>query len=152
MDGMECPNCGREASIDYYYKTGEEYINCGNCGYHRSATIVNRDKLLTELTDDDWKVEEVKNPYGAYRLKQYNSVAYQCGLFGDEEQYTKFRNMVNQDDDIEFWSVSRLVDGEIVVEYSDDGRITDEINAIQAGNKAVNVGDMNYGVWMNGAG
>ena len=38
--------------------------------------------------------------------------------------------MVNQDDDIEFWSVSRLVDGEIVVEYSDDDRITGEINAI----------------------
>ena len=130
MDVMECPNCGREASIDYYYKTGEEYINCGNCGYHFSATIVNRDKLLTELTDDDWKVEEVKNPWGAYRLKQYNSVVYQCGSFGGEEQYIKFRNMVNQDDDIEFWSVSRLVDGEIVVEYSDDDRITGEINAI----------------------
>ena len=130
MDVMECPNCGREASIDYYYKTGEEYINCGNCGYHFSATIVNRDKLLTELTDDDWKVEEVKNPWGAYRLKQYNSVVYQCGSFGGEEQYTEFRNMVNQDDDIEFWSVSRLVDGEIVVECSDDGRITGEINAI----------------------
>ena len=130
MDVMECPNCGRESSIDYYYKTGEEYINCGNCGYHFSATIVNRDKLLTELTDDDWKVEEVKNPWGAYRLKQYNSVVYQCGSFGAEEQYTEFRNMVNQEDDIEFWSVSRLVDGEIVVEYSDDDRITGEINAI----------------------
>jgi len=130
MDVMECPNCGREASIDYYYKTGEEYINCGNCGYHFSATIVNRDKLLTELTDDDWKVEEVKNPWGAYRLKQYNSVVYQCGSLENEEQYTEFRNMVNQDDDIEFWSVSRLVDGEIVVEYSDDDRITGEINAI----------------------
>ena len=130
VDVMECPNCGREALIAYYYKTGEEYIYCGNCGYHYSATIVNRDKLLTELTDDDWKVEEVKNPYGAYRLKQYNSVAYQCGSFDDEEQYIEFRNMVNQDDDIEFWSVSRLVDGEIVVEYSDDDRITDEINAI----------------------
>lgn len=130
MDVVECPNCGREASIDYYYKTGEEYINCGNCGYHFSATIVNRDKLLPELTDDDWKVEEVKNPYGAYRLKPYDSVVYQCGSFDDEEQYIEFRNMVNQDDDIEFWSVSRLVDGEIVVEYSDDDRITGEINAI----------------------
>jgi len=130
MDVMECPNCGREASIDYYYKTGEEYINCGNCGYHFSATIVNRDKLLTELTDDDWKVEEVKNPWGAYRLKQYNSVVYQCGSLENEEQYTEFRNMVNQGDEVEFWSVSRLVDGEIVVEYSDDDRITGEINAI----------------------
>ncbi len=23
-----------EAMDDFYYKTGEEYVNCGNCGYH----------------------------------------------------------------------------------------------------------------------
>lgn len=46
-----------EAIVDYYYKTGEEYINCGNCGYHYSATIKDTDKLLTELTQDDsWSV------------------------------------------------------------------------------------------------
>ena len=79
LDYIECPNCKHEASDDFYYKTGEEYINCGNCGYHRSATIVNRDKKLSELTEEDWKVEELKNPYGAYRLKVYHSVATQCG-------------------------------------------------------------------------
>ena len=53
LDFIECPNCKHEASDDFYYKTGEEYVNCGNCGYHRSATIVNRDKKLSELTEEE---------------------------------------------------------------------------------------------------
>ena len=38
IDYIECPNCKAEAYSDFYYKTGEEYINCNNCGYHYSAT------------------------------------------------------------------------------------------------------------------
>ena len=116
LDFIECPNCKHEASDDFYYKTGEEYVNCGNCGYHRSATIVNRDKKLSELTEDDWKVEELKNPYGAYRLKVYHSVATQCGSLENEEQYDEFKLQLEEDVEIEFCSVSRFVDGEIKVE------------------------------------
>ena len=116
LDFIECPNCKHEASDDFYYKTGEEYVNCGNCGYHRSATIVNRDKKLSELTEDDWKVEELKNPYGAYRLKVYHSVATQCGSLENEEQYNEFKLQLEGDVEIEFCSVSRFVDGEIKVE------------------------------------
>ena len=116
LDFIECPNCKHEASDDFYYKTGEEYVNCGNCGYHRSATIVNRDKKLSELTEDDWKVEELKNPYGAYRLKVYHSVATQCGSLENEEQYDEFKLQLEGDVEIEFCSVSRFVDGEIKVE------------------------------------
>ena len=97
IDYIECPNCKKEASDDLYYKTGEEYINCGNCGYHYSATIVNRDKKLNELTDSDWKIIELKSPFGAYRIKTYNSVATECGS-------------------LEFCSVSRFINGEIVDE------------------------------------
>ena len=116
IDYIECPNCKHEASDDFYYKTGEEYVNCGNCGYHRSATIVNRDKKLSELTEEDWKVEELKNPYGAYRLKVYHSVATQCGSLENEEQYNEFKLQLEGDVEIEFCSVSRFVDGEIKVE------------------------------------
>lgn len=116
LDFIECPNCKHEASDDFYYKTGEEYVNCGNCGYHRSATIVNRDKKLSELTEEDWKVEELKNPYGAYRLKVYHSVATQCGSLENEEQYNEFKLQLEGDVEIEFCSVSRFVDGEIKVE------------------------------------
>ena len=116
LDFIECPNCKHEAADDFYYKTGEEYVNCGNCGYHRSATIVNRDKKLSELTEEDWKVEELKNPYGAYRLKVYHSVATQCGSLENEEQYKEFKLQLEGDVEIEFCSVSRFVDGEIKVE------------------------------------
>jgi Zn ribbon nucleic-acid-binding protein len=116
LDFIECPNCKHEASDDFYYKTGEEYVNCGNCGYHRSATIVNRDKKLSELTEEDWKVEELKTPYGAYRLKVYHSVATQCGSLENEEQYNEFKLQLEEDVEIESCSVSRFVDGEIKVE------------------------------------
>ena len=116
LDFIECPNCKHEASDDFYYKTGEEYVNCGNCGYHFSATIVNRDKKLSELTDDDWKVEELKNPYGAYRLKSYHSIATQCGSLENEEQYNELKKTIEVNVDVEFCSVSRLIDGKIVTE------------------------------------
>lgn len=30
-----CPICGYEHAIsDFYYRTGEEYIHCGRCGYY----------------------------------------------------------------------------------------------------------------------
>ena len=116
LDYIECPNCKSEAMCDYYYKTGEEYVNCGNCGYHRSATIVNRDKKLSELTEEDWKVEELKNPYGAYRLKTHQCVATQCGSFTNKYEYDYFISEISKDVEIEFCSVSRFVDGKIVEE------------------------------------
>jgi hypothetical protein len=116
LDYIECLNCKSEANSDYYYKTGEEYVNCGNCGYHFSATIVNRDKKLSELTEEDWKIEELKNPYGAYRLKSYHSIATQCGSLENEEQYNELKKTIEVDVNVEFCSVSRLIDGEIVTE------------------------------------
>jgi hypothetical protein len=116
LDYIECLNCKSEASSDFYYRTGEEYINCGNCGYHFSATIVNRDKKLSELTEQDWKVEELKNPYGAYRLKSYHSIATQCGSLENEEQYNELKKTIEVNVDVEFCSVSRLIDGKIVTE------------------------------------
>ena len=116
IDYIECPNCKHEASDDFYYTTGEEYINCNNCGYHRSATIINRDKNLNELTDSDWNIEELKNPYGAYRLKVYHSVAAQCGSLENEEQYNELKKNIEADVEIEYCSVSRFIDNKIVEE------------------------------------
>ena len=116
IDYIECPNCKHEASDDFYYKTGEEYINCNNCGYHRSATIINRDKNLNELTDSDWNIEELKNPFGAYRLKVYHSVATQCGSLENEEQYNELKKNIEADVEIEYCSVSRFIDNKIVEE------------------------------------
>ena len=116
LDFIECPNCIHEAADDFYYKTGEEYINCNNCGYHRSATIINRDKNLNELTDSDWNIEELKNPFGAYRLKVYHSVSTQCGSLENEEQYNELKKNIEADVEIEYCSVSRFIDNQIVEE------------------------------------
>jgi len=126
IDYIECPNCKQEASMDFYYKTGEEYVNCNSCGYYYSSTIINRDKKLSELTQDDWKINELKNPYGAYRLRVYNTVGYQCGSLENEEQYNYLKTANEVDVEIEFCSVSRLIDGEIVTEVIiDNGPKTD---------------------------
>lgn len=114
LDYIECPNCKHEASDDFYYKTGEEYVNCGNCGYHRSATIINRDKKLSELTEEDWKIYELKNPYGAYRIQVFNRFSTQCGSLENEEQYNELKKTIEEDVQVEFCSVSRLIDGHIV--------------------------------------
>lgn len=126
IDDIQCPNCKEEAFSDYYYKTGEEYINCNNCGYHYSTTILNRDKKLSELTEEDWKVEELKNPYGAYRIKYYDSVATQCGSLADESDYGELRQHLSNNESVEFASVSRFVDGQITTEVLiDNGPETD---------------------------
>jgi len=122
IDHIECPNCKHEAYDDFYYKTGEEYVNCQNCGYYYSATIINRDKLLTELTDEDWKIKELKNPYGAYRIKVYESPAIECGSLESEEQFVTLLTNIKEMDGVELFTVSRFVDGEInVMHIIDNG-------------------------------
>jgi hypothetical protein len=117
IDYIECPNCKQEAFDDFYYKTGEEYINCNNCGYYRSATIINREKLLTELTEEDWEVVELKNPYGAYRVKVIGDIGTTCGSVESEDGYEDVKKAVNEMENVEYFSVSRFIDGEIKVEY-----------------------------------
>lgn len=118
IDYIECPNCKTEAYSDFYYKTGEEYINCNNCGYHYSATIKNRDKKLTELTEDDWEINELKDPYGAFRYKMAGEVGTICGSLATTEDADRFRveMKLEYQDHVEFAQISRLVGDEIVVE------------------------------------
>jgi len=116
IDYIECPNCGHEAYIDFYYKTGEEYINCQNCGYHRSATIINREKPLNELTDQDWEITELKDPYGAYRLQMIGDVGTACGSVETEEAFEDIKKAVAQMENVEYFSLSRLIGDEIILE------------------------------------
>lgn len=125
IDYIECPNCKEEAFSDFYYKTGEEYVNCNNCGYHRSQHYKRNDdgKFVTKDGTENYNFEnlifevlELKNPFGSYRLKVYHSAATQCGSFETEEQYNEFKENIQEDVEIEFCSVSRFVDGEIKTE------------------------------------
>ena len=118
IDYIACPNCKTEAYSDFYYKTGEEYVNCNNCGYHYSATIKNRNKKLTELTESDWEISELKNPYGAYRYKMAGAVSTVCGSLETPEDADRFRAEMKLEyqEHVEFAQISRLIDGDIITE------------------------------------
>lgn len=128
IDYIECPNCGCEAYDDFYYKTGEEYINCQNCGYHKSATIINRDKALNELTEADWEVHELKNPYGAYRIHISGDVGTTCGSVESEEGFEAVKKAVAEMENVEYFCISRLINGDIVVDYLIDNTQDGESN------------------------
>ena len=126
IDYPECPNCKHEAYSDFYYKTGEEYMFCNNCGYHYSA-VYKRDedgKLITKDGSNNTsfdnlviEVKELKNPYGAYRYKFKTDTGYVCGALETEEDAESYISQMkeNFDNCIEFAQMSRLVDGEIIV-------------------------------------
>jgi hypothetical protein len=125
IGNIECPNCKSEECFeDYYYKTGEEYVNCPDCGYHRSFTIKRDEqgKMIKldeskELAVDNVIREEkhIENPFGAYRVE--SSVGASCGTLETEEDYEKFVSeivsLTNQENDIKEATVSRLVNGKI---------------------------------------
>lgn len=120
IDYIECPNCKVEAFSDFYYKSGEEYINCNNCGYYYSATIKSRDKAYSELTDEDWNIQECISPFGAYRLKYKESVSTQCGSLRNEAEWNELLKEVQEDDQysqVEYFQLSQLIDEQIVVKY-----------------------------------
>jgi len=120
IDYVECVNCKTEAHSDFYYKSGEEYINCNNCGYYHSYTIKNRDKRLDELTDEDWDLQECISPFGAYRLKYKDTVSTQCGSLRNETEWNELVESVKEDNQyfmVEYFQLSQLIDGQIVVEH-----------------------------------
>lgn len=123
IDYIECPNCGHEAYNDFYYKTGEEYTNCQNCGYHYSATYKtdgNGEYVTKDGTDDYsfdnliMETKELKNPYGAYRLKYYDSVAYECGSLENEQNCVELLVEVRELNNVEYFGINRFVNGEII--------------------------------------
>lgn len=151
LDTIECPHCERDATSDFYYKTGEEYIFCGNCGYnYRAEYKRNEDgELVTKDGTDNHsfdnlilETKEIKNPYGAYTIKHYGSKAMQVGTLENEDQYYELRGFAQTEDSVEFASVSMLVDGEILGELLvdrgpkvdgagftyEDNNITNQIN------------------------
>ena len=120
IDYIECPNCKTEAFSDFYYKTGEEYINCNNCGYHYSATIKSRDKAYSELTDKDWEVHECISPFGAYRLKYKDEVGTTCGSLRNEAEWNELVKNVKEDDQysqVEYFQLSQFIDEQIVTQH-----------------------------------
>jgi hypothetical protein len=116
IDHIDCPHCGEEAWSDFYYKTGEEYTFCNHCGYNKSITIKNRDKKLTELTEDGWDISELTNPYGAYRIAIKDALGSHCGCLKSAEEFEELKTVMADDiDKIEQFELSQFIDGKIVI-------------------------------------
>jgi len=93
IDYNDCPRCGEPNCVyEFYYKTGEEFIFCPDCGYEKIIQIINRDLPLSELKDDDIKITELKS-YCAYSLSLNNN-----GLsgFGSLKTFDDYLNFVNE--------------------------------------------------------
>ena len=115
MSDIDCPNCKEQAFEDFYYKTEEEYIFCKNCGYHKSVTIINRNKSLADLTDSDWKILEVKNPFAAFTIKNSNALAMTCGTLATEKEFEELKESVKPIlNTLEIFSISRMIGDDIV--------------------------------------
>lgn len=128
IDYIACPNCGTEAYNDFYYKTGEEYTRCNNCGYSYSATYKRDDNgdFITKDGTDDYdfnnlimEIDEIKNPYGAFRYKVKGDIGFVCGTLREEGDLQFIEHEIAQlekENKLEYFAISRLIDGEIVVE------------------------------------
>ena len=131
IDYIECPNCKHEAYSDFYYKTGEEYLICKDCGYHYSATYKRDDdgEFVTKDGTNNYSFDnlimetnELKNPYGAYRIRIYDTIGYQGGSLENEEDFKQLLEQVMKIDNLESFSVSKLVNGKIgVIHVIDNG-------------------------------
>lgn len=126
IDYIECPRCKQENCIDdFYYKSGEEYINCPDCGYHRIFRY-KRDTDGKFLRKDETKgfefenliPEEIhlENPYGAFRVETILGVVT-CGTLETDEDYQIFISeivsFINQEHNIKEAVVSKLVGDKI---------------------------------------
>ena len=122
---IECPRCEQEAFSDYYYKTGEEYINCNSCGYHYSF-VIKRDEEGNMIKIDeskDFAIDNVvreekifKEPYCAYSIEVDNGVR-SCGRLESEKDYNEFVSdivsLFNQEHNMQEVIVSKFADGKI---------------------------------------
>jgi Zn ribbon nucleic-acid-binding protein len=127
MGHIECPRCKSEDCFeDYYYKTGEEYVNCPDCGYSRSFSIkrdengewVKKDEALGYDFDNVVTKEHLlEEPFGAYLIRYENGVG-SGGAIPTEDDYNMFVSdivsLTNQPDHkMSNVTISRFVDGEI---------------------------------------
>lgn len=118
IDTIECPNCKNEAWNDYYYRTGEEYTNCQNCGYHHSVTIKEKSRDKKELTEDDFKIVECANPFGAFRIKYKDEICTTCGSLRSKAEWKRLQKDVKEEEhypNVEYFMLSQFIKGKIVI-------------------------------------
>lgn len=127
IGNIECTRCGSEECFeDYYYKTGEVYISCPDCGYHYSSFIKRNDEgnmikidESKEFAIDNVVREEtlLEEPFCAYLIR-HEGGSGSGGAIPTEEDYNTFVSdivsLTNQPDHkMDSVVISRFVDGEI---------------------------------------
>ena len=76
IGNIECTRCGSEECFeDYYYKTGEVYISCPDCGYHYSSFIKRNDESFSN------KSKINANAYGKHFEKISRRTRYDGKVF-----------------------------------------------------------------------
>ena len=123
---IDCPRCKQDNCIsDFYYKTGEEYVSCGDCGYYYSF-VIKRDsegEMIKidenkELSVDNVLRKEtlIDNPYGSF-ITEFDNGMRSCGTLETKEDYDKFVSEIvsftNQENSIVEATVSRFIDEKI---------------------------------------
>jgi DNA-directed RNA polymerase subunit RPC12/RpoP len=126
MMPMECPHCGSEnCTDDYYYKTGEEYAFCPDCGYERifrykrdeNGQLIKKDEAK-DFEFDNLVTEEVhiENPYCSFNVTYRDSFVSTIGSIPTKEIYDQLIESIKEDNTVETVSISMFVDGKIVKE------------------------------------
>ena len=110
----ECPNCKLKMAREFYYKSADKHISCIECGYYYFAEIKNRDKNLNELTEEDWRINECKNPFGSYFMKYKQNSGRCYGVLENKEDFEEFDREIKQGiPDLEYVLISQYKDGKI---------------------------------------
>ena len=133
ISNIECPRCKSEECFeDYYYKSGEFYISCPDCGYHHSVTI-KRDENgncvfktpANGLVEGNYEIIEVKieNPFGAYRLMS-DSGGGIVGTLETESDYISLKENLNKSIDDKSVQSGKLVISRFII----DKIVIEEIN------------------------
>ncbi len=117
----DCLRCGSENCFSDYYKTGEKYMNCPDCGYceeyfykrNEEGKLIKKDESKGFEFDNLIMEHVLRNPYAAYRLKLKDCIAYECGSV-EEDGFDDFVTHIIENKDIEFFVTSMLSDGKII--------------------------------------
>lgn len=118
---IPCPRCGLEEMLnDYYYRSGEEYNFCPDCGYSHVFHMKRVDGKVQfkEGTKDEtlanaiWIEETVSDPYCAFRIEYVDSGGA-AGSIPTEADYYKFLTDIMGKKHIKSVEVSMFVDGKI---------------------------------------
>jgi hypothetical protein len=117
LNHIDCPKCGyEEATSDYYYNSGEEYIFCSKCGYHLSHEIIRED--IDNPTENDvggYKQDE-GGGFGAYRIMFDGGGS--LGSFKTEEDIKEFeKGIIEQYEKGELKNGNNQMPTEIIITY-----------------------------------